>query len=187
MTELIFTIIESFTIFFFGIFVSCAFSGIQYNKKNVWIMSLFSTLCSIAVLFAAFLPNPIIGWRIMPLLVHIPNLLLLIFYYHKRFSTSLAGICTAFLLCQPPRWMYTILLKVIKNIKVLQICIFLLLFILTFLLALYLSSRIEDAICHSISLIKISQNSSFVVSFVLDHFKTSSFACFISFKLSESN
>lgn len=143
MTEIIFTIIEAFTIFFFGVFVSCTFSGIQYNKKNILIMSFFSTLCSIAVLFANFLPNPIISWRIMPLLVHIPNLLLLIFYYHKRFSTSLAGICTAFLLCQPPRWMYTILLKVIKHIKVLQICIFLLLFILTFLLALYLSQYIS--------------------------------------------
>jgi hypothetical protein len=143
VTEIILAIIEAITIFFFGIFVSCAFAGIQYNKKNVWILSLFSILCCMAVLFANSLPNPIISWRIMPLLVHIPNLLLLVFYFHKRFTTSLAAVCTAFLLCQPPRWMYTTVLKIIPEIVVLQICIFLGLFILTFLFAIYLSQYIS--------------------------------------------
>ena len=143
MTELTFTIIERITIFFFGIFLSCAFAGIKYNKKNVLNMSLFSILCCIIIIFADFLPNPIIRWRIMPLLVHIPNLLLLIFYYHKSFSTSLASICTAFLLCQPPRWIYTALLRVIPNIMPLQICIFGILFSISFLLAIYLSQYIS--------------------------------------------
>ena len=143
MTELTFTIIERITIFFFGIFLSCAFAGIKYNKKNVLNMSLFSILCCIIIFFADFLPNPIISWRIMPLLVHIPNLLLLIFYYHKRFSTSLASICTAFLLCQPPRWIYTALLRVIPNIMPLQICIFGILFSISFLLTIYLSQYIS--------------------------------------------
>ena len=143
MTNFVFTIIETITIFSFGLFVSCAFAGIPYNKKNVLIMSFVSILCSIAVLFANSLPNQIISWRIMPLLVHIPNLLLLIFCYHKRFSTSLATICTAFLLCQAPRWMYASLLVVIPNITVLQIFIFTGLFILTFLLANYLSQYIS--------------------------------------------
>ena len=75
MTELTFTIIERITIFFFGIFLSCAFAGIKYNKKNVLNMSLFSILCCIIIIFADFLPNPIISWRIMPLLVHIFGIL----------------------------------------------------------------------------------------------------------------
>jgi len=106
-------------------------------------MSLVSVLCSVAVLLADSLPNPIISWRILPLLVHLPNILLLIFYYHKRFSTALAAICTAYLLCQPPRWIYTILLRAIPDITVLHICIFMILFILTFLLTNYLSQYIS--------------------------------------------
>ena len=50
VTEIILAIIEAITIFFFGIFVSCAFAGIQYNKKNVWILSLFPILCCMSFL-----------------------------------------------------------------------------------------------------------------------------------------
>ena len=143
MTETGFAIIETITVFSFGIFISCAFAGIQYSKKNVWIMFFSSMICSIAVLLANFLPNRIISWLIMPALIHIPNLLLLFIYFHKRFSTSLAAICTTFLLCQPPRWIYTMLMRVIPNITILKICIFLGLFIITSLLAVYISQYIS--------------------------------------------
>lgn len=143
MTETGFAIIETITVFSFGIFISCAFAGIQYSKKNVWIMFFSSMICSIAVLLANSLPNRIISWLIMPALIHIPNLLLLFIYFHKRFSTSLAAICTTYLLCQPPRWIYTMLMRVIPNITLLEICIFLGLFIITSLLAVYISQYIS--------------------------------------------
>ncbi len=143
MTAVVFNIIKAITTFSFGAFLSCAFAGIQYSKKNVWIMFFSSILFSVAVLLSNSLPNQIISWRIMPLLVHVPNLILLVFYYHKRFSTALAAICTSYLLCQPPRWIYSILIKFVPNIITLKICMFLGIFILTFVLAWYLSQYIS--------------------------------------------
>ena len=142
MTEITFSIIEAITIFFFGIFLSCAFAGIQYTKKNLCIIAGFSLFSSIVVLFANTLPNHIISWRILPLIVHVPNILLLVLYYHKRFSTAFAAVCTAYLLCQPPKWFYTMLAEIVPNNTVLKLCIFLILFILMFSLAIYLSQYI---------------------------------------------
>ena len=143
MTEAVFSIIEAITIFSFGVFLSFALAGIQYTKKNVCIMANFSTLCCIAVLFANTLPNQIISWRILPLLVHIPNILLLVLYYHKHFSTALTAVCTTYLLCQPPKWIYSMLMRVFPDIAVLKMCIFLGVFILTFLIARNLSQYIS--------------------------------------------
>lgn len=143
MTETAFSIIETITIFSFGVFLSFSFAGIQYTKKNIFIMAGFSLLSSIAVLFANMLPSQIIGWRILPLIVHIPNALLLVLYYHKRFSTAYAAVCTSYLLCQPPRWIYSVLAEIIARNMAIKLCIFLGLFILTFLLAAYLSLYIS--------------------------------------------
>ena len=143
MTETAFFIIKSIIIFPFGVFLSFSFAGIQYTKKNICIMTGFATFCTIAVLFADTLPNRIVSWQILPLLVHIPNVLLLVAYYHKRFSTALAAVCTSFLLCQPPRWLYSMLTENIPENTALKLSIFLGLFILTFLLASYLSRYVS--------------------------------------------
>ena len=143
MIEKIFAVIQVITVFSFGVFISFAFAGIKYKKKNVRIMFFTSILFSIAVLLANSLPNQVISWRIMPLLVHIPNLLLLVLYYHKRFATALASICTTYLLCQPPKWIYSMLAILLPDITTLKICLFIGLFILAFLIAVYLSQYIS--------------------------------------------
>lgn len=143
MTETAFSIIETITIFSFGVFLSFAFAGIQYTKKNICIMAGFSLLCSIAVLLANTLPSQIISWCILPLLVHIPNVLLLVMYYYKRFSTAFSSVCTSYLLCQPPRWIYSMLAVIVPENVALRLCILLGLFILTYLFAFYLSQYIS--------------------------------------------
>ena len=143
MIKIIFAIIEAITVFSFGVFISFAFAGIQYNKKNVRIMIFTSILLTTAVILGNLLPNQVISWLIMPLLVHIPNLLLMVLYYHKRFSTALAAICTTYLLCQPPKWIYSMLTVILPDIATLKLCLFIVLFILSFLLAVYISPSIS--------------------------------------------
>ena len=87
-------------------------------------------------------PNMILGWRILPLIVHLPNFLLLFCYYHKRISTCLSSICTSYLLCQPPRWIYLILEQFINNI-IIKLCLFIVLHIIAFLLGYYVSQPIS--------------------------------------------
>lgn len=143
MIDFIFTISKFVIAFFFGIFLSCAFTGIQYTKKNVMVLIGFSSICSLLLSIANMLPSQLIAWKILPLIIHIPNLLLLYFYYHKPLSISIAAICTSFLLCQPPKWIYTLLLHIIPDNMVIKIILFVTLFILTFLIAYYLSKSIS--------------------------------------------
>ena len=69
--------------------------------KNMKKSSFLGMLLCIAIVFSCIMtfslimPNAILGWRIMPLLGHLPNLLFLLFYFKKRFSTSVAAIGVA--------------------------------------------------------------------------------------------
>lgn len=143
MNPMIYSIIETITVFSFGVFLSCAFAGIKYTKKNICIMTVFSILCTIAILLADTIPNKVVSWRLLPLLVHIPNILLLVFYYHKGFSTVLSAVCTSFLLCQSPKWIHSMLIQIMPDYILLKLSTFLGLFILTFLFAGYLSQYIS--------------------------------------------
>lgn len=88
----------------FGIFLSIAFSGIRLKKKTIMIASGLFTLCGILQILAYHLFDETLVWRIYPIITHLPVVLLLCLYYHKRISTSLAAVATAYLCCQPAKW-----------------------------------------------------------------------------------
>ena len=128
--------LESAVIFFpqavittlYGYFLSLTFSGVAFTKKNLifyipycFVSSIFMALCSI-------FPNTALGWYLTPLLGHIPNLLLLCLICKKRLSTALTSICTAYLLCQPPKTLYSVFVPVIPDVVIFKLLIHLLLF-----------------------------------------------------------
>lgn len=100
----ILTYTHHITTMLFGILLSAFFLGVRADKQNVGI------LCSMGV-FSALLYLPCLVFLgstyadpIYPLLVHIPLLLLLIFYYHFRFLPSLISVLTAYICCQFSNW-----------------------------------------------------------------------------------
>jgi len=92
----------------FGILLSTAFAGVML-KKNVRIILALFTICGIiqVVAYASF--DEAFVWEIYPLIIHLPIVLLLCLYYHKRVSTSLAAVATAYMFCQPPKWLSLLL------------------------------------------------------------------------------
>ncbi|MBQ7283390.1 MAG: GHKL domain-containing protein [Oscillospiraceae bacterium] len=89
------------------------------------------------------MPNVNLGWRIMPLFGHLPNLLFLLFYFKKRFATSVAAICTAYLMCLPPRVLFNIVDPYIPDILVLKLLVFELFIVATFLFCFKTSGTVS--------------------------------------------
>ena len=134
---------ELLVVFLFGIYLSAAFTGVSFNRKNIIILALL-TICMVgAMALLQVTPKHPLGWKILPFIGHLPNLLLLTLYYHKKSSTSLAAICTAFLLCQPPKWLYTMFLPYLGTDVFLQSFCYLLVFAVTFAFGLYFSQSIS--------------------------------------------
>ena len=134
---------ELLVVFLFGIYLSAAFAGVIFNKKNVIILFLLtiSVVCTMAFLQVS--PKHSLGWKLLPLVGHLPNLLFLTFYYHKRFSTSVVAICTSFLLCQPPKWLYSMCLPYLGTNVFLPSVFYFLAFAVTLAFGLYFSQSIS--------------------------------------------
>ena len=100
--------IQTVSISVFGFFLSFVFSGVLLTKKNLLTLVHFTLVFSCTMAISMIMPNLALGWKILPLLGHLPNLIFLLFFFKKRFSTSIAAICTAFLMCMPPRVVFNL-------------------------------------------------------------------------------
>lgn len=90
----------------FGILLSLAFGGVQLGKKRNlgWAFGLF-LLCGTLQLAAYGLFDEELVWKLYPLIAHLPVGALLCLRYRRPVVTALAAISTAYLCCQPAKWM----------------------------------------------------------------------------------
>ena len=103
ISEVLF-IVHSALLLFFGVFLSAAFSGIKITAKNIGILTLFSAASGIIQLVFLFVFSEELVWKTYPLISHLPLFLLFFFGYKKKASTAIISICTAYLCCQPAKW-----------------------------------------------------------------------------------
>ena len=89
----------------FGVNLSAAFAGVRLNRRNILIFLGLCCFCGAlqTVALVAFSEGTV--RRLYPLITHLPLLLFLHRYYRKRFSTALVSVFTAYLCCQPVKWM----------------------------------------------------------------------------------
>lgn len=135
--------VQAASISIFGFFLSFVFSGVHLTKKNMLVLSPFAIVFSCIMTISLIMPNVILGWRIIPLLGHLPNLLFLLFYFKKRFATSVAAICTAYLMCMPPRLFFNLVEPYIPDILILKLLVFELCIVATFLFCFKISNTIS--------------------------------------------
>lgn len=105
MIENILILLDGALLLFFGVNLSAAFAGIRLNKQNVLIFLGLCCFCGIlqAGAYIAFSESAV--RKLYPLITHLPLLLLLCLHYRKRLLTALVSIFTAYLCCQPVKWM----------------------------------------------------------------------------------
>ena len=91
-------------ILIFGIILSASFCSIQFSKKNRILLSAFFLLNGSLQMILYLIYSERIIWYVYPLITHLPLALLFCFYYRKRIFTVISAICTAYLCCQPSKW-----------------------------------------------------------------------------------
>jgi len=104
-----------FTVLMFGAFFSAAFSDLQLTKKNVIIYSVFIVCTSSLQMLVLYIVGEDMVWKTYPLLIHLPLIAVLCFYYKKRLFTVLISVTTAYLLCQPARFVGLLALYVTER------------------------------------------------------------------------
>ena len=100
----ILTYTHNITTMLFGIFLSAFFLGVKKDKKNVWKLLLLAVISGGLYMVCVSLLGPEMVDQIYPLIVHVPLLLMLVFYYKFRLLPSLSSIFTAYLCCQCSNW-----------------------------------------------------------------------------------
>lgn len=96
----------------FGVGVSLLFAGAKNRIADKLVIALFC----IATLLIQMLSESIWGMRntaqMYPFIVHFPVVVLLIFYFKRPLLISLSSVFCAYLCCQVPRWIGTVMLMI---------------------------------------------------------------------------
>ena len=104
MIEYLLFFIHGTLLLIFGICLSAAFAGIRGTKKNVICFAILCIVCGGLQIAALMLYGEMVVWKLYPIITHIPLILFLCIYYHKRLVTVIASVSTAYLCCQPAKW-----------------------------------------------------------------------------------
>ena len=80
------------TTLLFGVFLSAFFLGVNRDRKNIGILLLSALSSGLLYLISIFLIGTEFSDEIYPFVVHLPLLLILVFYYKFRWLQSLTSI-----------------------------------------------------------------------------------------------
>lgn len=92
------------SVLLFGVFVSAAFCGVIFSKKNFLIISAFFVILEAVQLLILCSPYGNIVEYAYPFLMHLPLVLLLVLYYKRSVLESLCAVAAAYLCCSLSEW-----------------------------------------------------------------------------------
>lgn len=87
-----------------GTILTAALTGVQPNKKNLLTLSLLCLISGIMQIAVFVLSSAESVRKLYPLITHLPLLLVLLCTYRVHLLTALVSIFTAYLCCQPVKW-----------------------------------------------------------------------------------
>ena len=99
----------------FGLVLSAAFSGVRLSKRSCAVFGALFLLCGMGQLGLFLVFHEDLVWKLYPLIVHLPTVLVLTLVFRKRISTTLAAVASAYLCCQPARWFGILVLALTGN------------------------------------------------------------------------
>jgi len=101
------TVIE-FTRYFaallFGVAVTASFVGMTSTRKNYLVLLFYTIAVFIIQVICLFYLGMDTTWKLYPLLAHLPMIVFSALYLKRPWLISVISMFTAFLCCQPPRW-----------------------------------------------------------------------------------
>ena len=91
----------------FGIVVSLCLADISWKKYSSFYIITLILFALIQAVFYFVLGETVL-YKCYPLLIHIPLILLICFYFHKNILISVTSVLAAYLLCTPRKWFGTL-------------------------------------------------------------------------------
>jgi len=97
--------IHYFLLLIFGVLLTFAFSGVKITtRKNMIVIATDILFCGLLQLVIYFVFGETVVWQLYPFITHLPSILLLLFGYKKRMITAVTAMTSAYLCCQPAKW-----------------------------------------------------------------------------------
>lgn len=100
----VFTILHHAVTLLFGVYLSAAFLGIRMNRKNIVILFGFSSALGVVCALSFIFFGDVFTTQVYPLIIHLPLILFLTFFYKYTALRSTLSVLTAYLCCQISKW-----------------------------------------------------------------------------------
>lgn len=118
MAETILFFLHSAAVLIFGVLLSAAFADLKLTPKNILSLLGLCTISGLLQLTLLILVSEKSVWCLYPLLAHLPTVLLITFVYRKKLLCSVFSLLSAYLLCQPPKWLGIFAYQLTQNVSI---------------------------------------------------------------------
>lgn len=109
MTFMWLLLLRSVIVLVFGILVSILFVGVKYTRIDKLITFIFFTLIFLIQFFCWRIFGLNITMQLYPIITHLPVVVFLVIYYKRPWAISISSVLTAYLCCQIPKWIGSML------------------------------------------------------------------------------
>ena len=96
----------------FGVYISAAFLGIRMSRKNIAVLGGFSAAVGVVSTLVFIFFGEAFTAQIYPLIIHLPLILFLTFFYKCTALRSTLSVLTAYLCCQISKWVGLAILSI---------------------------------------------------------------------------
>ena len=114
----ILALLHNATTLLFGVYISAAFLGVRMNRRNVCTLMGFSCAVGIIYIGSYLLLGTGGTEKIYPLIVHLPLVLFLTYYYKYKPALSALSVLTAYLCCQISKWIGLVAYSIFREMWV---------------------------------------------------------------------
>lgn len=147
------TIIEFsryFAALVFGMVVSASFVGMASTRKNNLVLGCYVFIIFMIQVVCLFLLGMEITWKIYPLLSHLPIILFIVFYLKRSWLVSIVSMFAAFLCCQPPRWIGSVLGEAFDSVTMNHFGYIVSVILMYFILNKYVAKSVQHLLVRSV-------------------------------------
>lgn len=96
----------------FGVYISAAFLGIRMSRKNIAVLGGFSATVGVVSTLVFIFFGEAFTAQIYPLIIHLPLIIFLTFFYKFTVLRSTLSVLTAYLCCQISKWVGLAILSI---------------------------------------------------------------------------
>ncbi|PHV70513.1 histidine kinase [Sporanaerobium hydrogeniformans] len=132
----------------FGVAVSLLFAGVRIGR----LVTAF--FCIVVILFQ------VLTWKMMgivfttqvyPLIVHLPLILFLVFYFKRPWLISISSVLAAYLCCQVPRWIGAVMMVIVGDLLANHISYIATMAVVYYFLKRHIASSVQELMERSLS------------------------------------